>query len=81
MNVNKLKNIIKNSIIVLLPISYLIYKRLNQKVDNIIEEKKKLDDQPIPKENFFVGLKNLGATCYMNSLIQCLYNLPIFRKV
>jgi ubiquitin carboxyl-terminal hydrolase 7 len=29
----------------------------------------------------FVGLKNQGATCYMNSLLQYLYNLPYFRKV
>ncbi len=28
-----------------------------------------------------VGLKNQGATCYMNSLLQCLYHLPYFRKV
>ena len=33
------------------------------------------------KETGFVGLKNQGATCYMNSLLQYLYNLPYFRKV
>lgn len=33
------------------------------------------------KETGFVGLKNQGATCYMNSLLQCLYHLPYFRKV
>lgn len=29
----------------------------------------------------YVGLKNQGATCYMNSLLQYLYNVPFFRKV
>jgi len=33
------------------------------------------------KETGFVGLKNQGATCYMNSLVQYLYMLPYFRKV
>jgi hypothetical protein len=33
------------------------------------------------KETGYVGLKNQGATCYMNSLLQCLYHLPYFRKV
>ncbi|CAA0841356.1 Ubiquitin carboxyl-terminal hydrolase 13 [Striga hermonthica] len=33
------------------------------------------------KETGFVGLKNQGATCYMNSLLQTLYHIPYFRKV
>jgi ubiquitin carboxyl-terminal hydrolase 7 len=32
------------------------------------------------KETGFVGLKNQGATCYMNSLLQTLEQLPCFRK-
>ncbi|XP_062207011.1 ubiquitin C-terminal hydrolase 13-like isoform X3 [Phragmites australis] len=28
----------------------------------------------------YVGLKNQGATCYMNSLLQTLYHIPYFRK-
>jgi ubiquitin carboxyl-terminal hydrolase 7 len=32
-------------------------------------------------ETGFVGLKNQGATCYLNSLIQSLYFTNAFRKV
>lgn len=32
-------------------------------------------------ETGFVGLKNQGATCYMNSLLQYLYNINYFRWV
>ncbi|XP_020087505.1 ubiquitin carboxyl-terminal hydrolase 12-like isoform X1 [Ananas comosus] len=32
------------------------------------------------KETGYVGLKNQGATCYMNSLLQTLYHIPHFRK-
>jgi ubiquitin carboxyl-terminal hydrolase 7 len=32
------------------------------------------------KQTGFVGLKNQGATCYMNSLLQTLYHIPYFRK-
>ena len=33
------------------------------------------------KETGFIGLKNQGATCYMNSLLQTLYHISYFRKV
>ncbi|XP_073142802.1 ubiquitin C-terminal hydrolase 13-like isoform X2 [Henckelia pumila] len=33
------------------------------------------------KETGYVGLKNQGATCYMNSLLQTLYHIPYFREV
>jgi ubiquitin carboxyl-terminal hydrolase 7 len=33
------------------------------------------------KETGYVGLKNQGATCYLNSLLQSLYFTNAFRKV
>ena len=30
--------------------------------------------------NTFIGLKNLGCTCYMNSLLQVFYNISLFRE-
>ena len=32
------------------------------------------------KSSSFVGLKNLGCTCYINSLIQTFYNIPLLRE-
>ena len=32
------------------------------------------------ENNKFVGLKNQGATCYLNSLIQAYYMSPEFRE-
>ena len=32
------------------------------------------------KSSPFVGLKNLGCTCYINSLIQTFYNIPLLRE-
>lgn len=38
--------------------------------------------QPPPKREFptFCGLKNQGATCYLNSLLQSFYMIPEFRN-
>jgi ubiquitin C-terminal hydrolase len=32
-------------------------------------------------EHSYVGLRNQGATCYLNSFLQALYQIPAFRKI
>ena len=35
---------------------------------------------PHPECTRFHGLKNLGQTCYFNSIVQCLFHCPLFRE-
>jgi len=39
-----------------------------------------IDPEFINPSKKAIGLVNLGATCYMNSLFQQLYMIPEFRK-
>lgn len=40
-----------------------------------------LNNYDSKKQTGYVGLKNQGATCYLNSLLQSLYVTNAFRKV
>ena len=51
----------------------------------IAKEKKKMGlpvDYPFRnlQKNKFIGLKNFGATCYLNSLLQQMYMIPTFKE-
>ncbi|KAG1662438.1 hypothetical protein FOA52_004019 [Chlamydomonas sp. UWO 241] len=57
---------------------WIVNNRMILKVDLRVkrDERYNLDAR---KGTGFVGLKNQGATCYINSLLQSLYLLPCFR--
>ena len=48
---------------------------------NVVEDSISLIRWDSRKHTGYVGLKNQGATCYMNSLLQTLFCLPKLRKV
>ncbi|KAI3902003.1 hypothetical protein MKW92_032900 [Papaver armeniacum] len=48
--------------------------------DTCIVEVDVIKDYDSQEETDYVGLKNQGATCYLNSLLQTLYHIPYFRK-
>ena len=59
---------------------YLVNDTLRFNVIVRIEKQEELNYDS-KKATGYVGLKNQGATCYMNSLLQTLYNINYFRQV
>ncbi|OHT06318.1 Clan CA, family C19, ubiquitin hydrolase-like cysteine peptidase [Tritrichomonas foetus] len=61
----------------------------NNKNDVVVRSTKKsssmiftpIEKPIIPPTTQYSGLKNQGATCYMNSILQVLYHIPSFRKI
>jgi ubiquitin carboxyl-terminal hydrolase 7 len=60
---------------------YLLNDTLILRVEVKVERPEATVQHDSKKETGYVGLKNQGATCYMNSLLQTLYNLNYFRQV
>jgi ubiquitin carboxyl-terminal hydrolase 25/28 len=63
---------------------------LNEAIENSLKETKASDalgsfeplnpEERIRDEGAFVGLKNVGNTCYVNSLIQTYFSIPEFTR-
>jgi ubiquitin C-terminal hydrolase len=47
---------------------------MEQMIDESDIAERKSSDEP-------VGLKNIGNTCWFNSIVQALYTLPYFRQL
>ena len=57
---------------------------INQKKDEEKEDESDSDSDDLlskyKKKNYPKGIRNLGLTCYMNSLLQCLFNITELRE-
>ena len=56
---------------------------INFTPDVSLQKKENIPDVTFQRKELYVrglsGLKNMGNTCYMNSIIQCLSSISIFR--
>eukprot|EP00252_Welwitschia_mirabilis_P016662 TRINITY_DN3688_c0_g2_i2.p1 TRINITY_DN3688_c0_g2~~TRINITY_DN3688_c0_g2_i2.p1 ORF type:complete len:1108 (+),score=261.03 TRINITY_DN3688_c0_g2_i2:336-3659(+) len=59
---------------------YLVHDTVVIEADVLVRKLDNFFSYDSKKETGYVGLKNQGATCYMNSLLQTLYHIPYFRK-
>ena len=51
--------------------------KISHNIDNNIEEGININNKPIKLDSFIKarGLDNVGATCYMNATLQCIYHV------
>ncbi|KAL9644153.1 hypothetical protein ABK040_005617 [Willaertia magna] len=60
---------------------------LNRAIQASLQDQKKDSEPKTPKEKFRkffhtpIGLKNIGNTCYVNSLLQTYFLIPTFRQL
>ena len=71
---NNINNNIYNEYLIILN----KYHNLNHWKGNLLSDWK-LYYKKEEKNTEFIGLKNLGSTCYINTILQIFYNIPLLR--
>ena len=87
LNLEKLRSNTFNFLSIIISLDKQFYDIISLKIINQHNEIiPKINGLPLhfPIRNFttekFIGLKNFGATCYLNSLFQQMYMIPTFQK-